>query len=533
MLARTFGGIDVLFHLAAIRLTQCAETPRLALEVMADGTFNVIEAAVAARIKRVVAASSASIYGMARSFPTAEDHHPYNNDTIYGAAKAFNEGLLASFRAMHGLDYVALRPFNVYGPRMDTAGVYTEVLVRWMERIARGQAPLIFGDGKQTMDFVFVDDVARAFLLAAASDASGRGFQRGERHRDQPRGALRRADCRHGGFDIGGIRPRPGHQRSAAPAGGYASRQGTARIRGRGRARAGARPVGGVVAPPAMTATFADIEAMLAERGWAAVDLPDPSAVWRTRDWLLAQLREACPDLRASRITTSPWRTTLATSRSSRISRPGSGRRSMAARSSPPISTSSVACSDPICMCSNIPICASCGPDRSDDAVPLHRDTYYGASPYEVSVVVPFTDMGPDCAVRAVSGSHIEPDAAYPYVQQESTAVTLGSPRHKLGYAYAPRLLDPALAARAEPMPAKVGQALIFGLSLVHGGGANHGDRTRFSTDIRVVSSLAPVQLDRGVRKDYFVPLCSSPISRSAERYRTQNGGLSPAEPGR
>jgi UDP-glucose 4-epimerase len=176
LLARVFGGIDVLFHLAAIRLTQCAETPRMALEVMADGTFNVIEAAVAARIKRVVAASSASIYGMAQTFPIAEDHHPYNNDTIYGAAKAFNEGLLASFRAMHGLDYVALRPFNVYGPRMDTQGAYTEVLVRWMDRIARGQAPLIFGDGKQTMDFIFVDDVARAFLLAAASDASGEVF---------------------------------------------------------------------------------------------------------------------------------------------------------------------------------------------------------------------------------------------------------------------------------------------------------------------------------------------------------------------
>jgi UDP-glucose 4-epimerase len=113
---------------------------------------------------------------MAHTFPITEDHHPYNNDTIYGAAKAFNEGVLTSFRAMHGLDYVALRPFNVYGPRMDTQGAYTEVLVRWMDRIAGGQAPLIFGDGKQTMDFVYVDDVARAFLLAAASDASGEVF---------------------------------------------------------------------------------------------------------------------------------------------------------------------------------------------------------------------------------------------------------------------------------------------------------------------------------------------------------------------
>ena len=86
---------------------------------------------------RVVAASSASVYGLAEQFPTDESHHPYANDTLYGAAKMFNEGLLRSFHAMHGLDYVALRYFNVYGPRMDIHGAYTEVLVRWMERIPR------------------------------------------------------------------------------------------------------------------------------------------------------------------------------------------------------------------------------------------------------------------------------------------------------------------------------------------------------------------------------------------------------------
>ena len=175
-LAQAMQGIDVLFHLAAIRLTQCAEEPRLALEVMADGTFNVLEAAVNAKVKRVVAASSASIYGMADRFPTSEDHHPYRNTTLYGAAKVFNEGLLISFRDMYGLDYIALRPFNVYGPRMDIHGVYTEVLVRWMERIANGKPPIIFGDGSQSMDFIFVEDVARAFLLAAASDISGEVF---------------------------------------------------------------------------------------------------------------------------------------------------------------------------------------------------------------------------------------------------------------------------------------------------------------------------------------------------------------------
>lgn len=176
LLEGAFAGVDFLFHLAAIRLTHAAEMPRLALDVMAVGTFNVLEAAVTARIPRVVAASSASIYGMADTFPISESHHPYNNDTIYGAAKAFNEGLLASFRSMYGLDYVALRPFNVYGSRMDVQGAYTEVLVRWMDRIARGQRPLIFGDGKQTMDWIYVGDVARAFMLAAASDAAGEVF---------------------------------------------------------------------------------------------------------------------------------------------------------------------------------------------------------------------------------------------------------------------------------------------------------------------------------------------------------------------
>lgn len=163
-------GKDIVFHQAAIRITQCAEEPRLALEVLVDGTFNVVEAAAAHGVKKLVAASSASVYGMAEEFPTTERHHHENNDTLYGAAKTFNEGLIRSFRAMKGLDYVLLRYFNVYGPRMDVHGLYTEVLVRWMERIADGRPPLIFGDGLQTMDFVCVPDIARANVLAAQSD---------------------------------------------------------------------------------------------------------------------------------------------------------------------------------------------------------------------------------------------------------------------------------------------------------------------------------------------------------------------------
>ena len=170
LVRRVMDGIDLVFHLAAIRITQCAEEPRLALDVLVNGTYNIYEAAVQAEVGKVITSSSASVYGLAEKFPTREDHHPYANDTFYGAAKEFNEGMLRSMHAMYGLDYVALRYFNVYGPRMDVHGLYTEVLVRWMERISDGKPPLILGDGLQTMDFVYIGDVASANLLAARSD---------------------------------------------------------------------------------------------------------------------------------------------------------------------------------------------------------------------------------------------------------------------------------------------------------------------------------------------------------------------------
>jgi UDP-glucose 4-epimerase len=172
LLAETFDGIDVVFHQAAIRITQCAEEPRLAFDVLALGTYNIIEAAVRAGVSRLIAASSASVLGLADAFPTPESHHPYHNRTIYGAAKSFNEALLRSFADMSGLQYVALRYFNVYGPRMDVHGAYTEVLIRWMERIASGQPPIVFGDGSDTMDFVHVRDIARANILAAKSNVT-------------------------------------------------------------------------------------------------------------------------------------------------------------------------------------------------------------------------------------------------------------------------------------------------------------------------------------------------------------------------
>jgi UDP-glucose 4-epimerase len=176
---KAMAGMDAVIHMATLRITACAAQPREALGVMCDGTFNVAEAAQAAGVQKVVTASSASIYGLADTFPTREDHHPYNNRTWYGASKIMLEGLLRSFNDMYGLPYVALRYFNVYGPRMDIHGKYTEVLVRWMERIAGGEPPLILGDGKQTMDFIYIEDVARSNILALQSDVGDEVFNVG------------------------------------------------------------------------------------------------------------------------------------------------------------------------------------------------------------------------------------------------------------------------------------------------------------------------------------------------------------------
>lgn len=171
-------GVDYVLHQAALRITRCAEAPREGIEVLVNGTLNVLESAVKHKIKKIVAASSASVYGDPVYLPM-DENHPFNNRTLYGAAKIANEQMLRAYNEMHGLQYVALRYFNVYGPRMDLDGVYTEVMVRWMDAIQSGKPPKIFGDGSQSMDFVYVEDVARANLAALVSDVSDDAFNVG------------------------------------------------------------------------------------------------------------------------------------------------------------------------------------------------------------------------------------------------------------------------------------------------------------------------------------------------------------------
>jgi UDP-glucose 4-epimerase len=171
-------GVDYVFHQAALRITRCAEAPREAIQVLIDGTSNVLESAVRHKVKKIVAASSASVYGDPSYLPM-DENHPFNNRTLYGAGKIANEQMLRAYYEMFQLPYVAFRYFNIYGPRMDIDGVYTEVLIRWMDAIEAGQPPKIFGDGLQSMDFVYVEDVARANVAGLVADATDEVFNVG------------------------------------------------------------------------------------------------------------------------------------------------------------------------------------------------------------------------------------------------------------------------------------------------------------------------------------------------------------------
>lgn len=168
-LAAAMQGADGVFLLSALWLLQCAEDPAAGLDVNVTGNLNVLEAARLAGVRRLVFSSSASVYGDALERPMTEDH-PFNNRTFYGATKVAVEQMLRSYNEMYGLDYVALRYFNVYGPRQDYKNAYVSVIMKVLDRLDAGEGPVIYGDGSQSYDFVYVKDIARANVAAMRSD---------------------------------------------------------------------------------------------------------------------------------------------------------------------------------------------------------------------------------------------------------------------------------------------------------------------------------------------------------------------------
>lgn len=179
LLEKCIARCDYVFHMAALRINACAADPTEGFDVMMRATFDLATLCVKHKVQKVIYSSSASVYGLAQHFPTPESDNPYDNQTFYGAAKLWGEQLFRSFKFMYGLDYVALRYFNVYGPRMDTDGKYTEVMIKWLDCIRDGKAPIIHGDGSTSMDFVCVRDIAKANIAALQADVSDEVFNIG------------------------------------------------------------------------------------------------------------------------------------------------------------------------------------------------------------------------------------------------------------------------------------------------------------------------------------------------------------------
>jgi nucleoside-diphosphate-sugar epimerase len=171
-------GVDFVFHTASIMLLEARMRPAKAIETNINGTFNVLQAAAKCGVQKVVFSSTGSVYGEPLYLPM-DENHPYNNETIYGATKIAGEQFCRNFHREHGLAFVALRYFNVYGPRQHTQGAYAQIVPRWYDLMSNERPITIFGDGSQTMDMTFVQDVARANVLAAESSSTAEFFNVG------------------------------------------------------------------------------------------------------------------------------------------------------------------------------------------------------------------------------------------------------------------------------------------------------------------------------------------------------------------
>lgn len=169
ILDKAFEGVDYVFHLAAMWLLHCKDFPRTAFDVNIAGTFNILEACVKHKVKKLIYSSSASVYGDAVEVPMTESH-PFNNKNFYGATKISGEAMCTAFHDRYGLEVIGLRYMNVYGPGQDQHAVYSGVIPTMLNKIDLNQAPMVNGDGSQAYDFIYVEDVARANLCALQSN---------------------------------------------------------------------------------------------------------------------------------------------------------------------------------------------------------------------------------------------------------------------------------------------------------------------------------------------------------------------------
>jgi|TARA_B110000259_G_scaffold183212_1_gene228141 UDP-glucose 4-epimerase len=187
ILDKAMEGVDYVFHLAAMWLLHCKDFPRTAFDVNIAGTFNVLEACVKHKVKKLIYSSSSSVYGDAVQIPMTEDH-PFNNKNFYGATKIAGEAMCTAYNDRYGLEVIGLRYMNVYGAGQDQHAVYSGVVPIVLNKIDRNEAPIVNGDGTQAYDFIYVEDVARSNIDAIKSDIKlgnyniGTGVQTNVKH---------------------------------------------------------------------------------------------------------------------------------------------------------------------------------------------------------------------------------------------------------------------------------------------------------------------------------------------------------------
>jgi sporadic carbohydrate cluster 2OG-Fe(II) oxygenase len=261
-----------------------------------------------------------------------------------------------------------------------------------------------------------------------------------------------------------------------------------------------------------------ELESHFCKHGWMVVKFANPEPIYEARNALIKELRKITGDEKITLeqyheiVADDGWHTELQIQLTKFFRDSRFGSKVIAAQKD-----FFKALLGPDLNVQSNPYLRITRPHKPQDNIGYHRDTFYGGSPFELSVLVPYVEVTLESALSVLSGSHIRPESDFPTTQIRSQEVTKGSPKHQLGFLYAPKLIDSACTVNMQPVPLKLGEALIFSLSTVHGSVENCGRTSRWSSDIRVMNALAPVDLS--MRPHYYEFLSYSVVTEQANNY--------------
>ncbi len=270
--------------------------------------------------------------------------------------------------------------------------------------------------------------------------------------------------------------------------------------------------------------TYSELNRHYLEKGWCRVDFPDPGAIADIRDLLETKLRALCGD---AEVTLTTYHQAIDDARHADILWALANYfwdEELSYRIGQTQLSVFRAFIGPDLHIQGQPYLRISRPGKSTDNIGLHRDTFYGQSPYEVTVHIPFTTVDADSALCVADDTHLNAEADFEVVSKGKADWDKGSPRHLMGFPYAPKKILDDLGTRLHSVPLQLGQAMIFTPALIHGQEVNRGDTTRVSTDLRIVNSLAPIHIkDKDALRGYR-ELSVSAATQAARGYHANNG---------